>query len=451
MLKSTEKIGFGSKVLFSLGQTGWSLAVFGFTELIYFFYLPPDDGKPLFKEFVFQGAVGKVFTIVGLLSALGYIVSAFMEPIVASLSDRSNFKIGKRKFFMAVSVLPFATVSALVFFPLHDGLSEMNTIWLSVTVLTAFLLKCFYTTPYNALINEVAKDEKDRFHLIMMLSVAYALGIGIGQTINICIKVFQKTMTNEHAFQWCILVYSIIAFALMSLPILFVKDGSTSQPSATVSVGFFGTLKEVWKNKNYRILVWVEFIYWFPNKIFTVAVPYFVTALMGLDNLFTSVVLYCCGIGSFILYPLIDKMVVKYGKKYVMQSAFVFLIFSNAFTATMGMISMPSLVLISCYVLLNIYPLAVLGILPMAMAGDNAEKDFKETGIAKNASYYGLKTFMMKLGVAFTSLIFPSLLLLGKSPSNPLGVRMVAIFCCFAALLAFIVMRNYKDISYLKR
>ena len=90
-----QKVPLLRKIAFAMGQTGWSLAVFGFTELIYQFYLPPDNGKPMFKAFVYQGAVFKVFTIVGILSAVGYIISAFMEPIVGSLSDRSTFKFGK--------------------------------------------------------------------------------------------------------------------------------------------------------------------------------------------------------------------------------------------------------------------------------------------------------------------------------------------------------------------
>jgi GPH family glycoside/pentoside/hexuronide:cation symporter len=170
-----QKVPLLRKIAFAMGQTGWSLAVFGFTELIYQFYLPPDNGKPMFKAFVYQGAVFKVFTIVGILSAVGYIISAFMEPIVGSLSDRSTFKFGKRKTFMAASVVPFALVSAAVFFPLKDGIHSLNIIWLSVTVIAAFIIKCFYTTPYNALINEIAKEDKERLHIVMMLSIAYAL------------------------------------------------------------------------------------------------------------------------------------------------------------------------------------------------------------------------------------------------------------------------------------
>jgi Na+/melibiose symporter-like transporter len=78
--------------------------------------------------------------------------------------------------------------AAAVFFPLKDGVHAINAVWLSVTVIAAFIIKCFYTTPYNALINEIAKEEKERLHIIMMISIAYALGIGVGQTINIILE-----------------------------------------------------------------------------------------------------------------------------------------------------------------------------------------------------------------------------------------------------------------------
>lgn len=447
-----QKVPILRKIAFAMGQTGWSLAVFGFTELIYQFYLPPDNGKPMFKAFVYQGAVFKVFTIVGILSAVGYIISAFMEPIVGSLSDRSTFKFGKRKTFMAAAVVPFAALSAAVFFPLKDGVHSINIIWLSVTVLAAFVVKCFYTTPYNALINEIAKEEKERLHIVMMLSIAYALGIGVGQTINISLSVFKGSMPNESIFQMSVLVYAIVAMVLMMMPILFVEDNSgkhiTKQELNYDSKhkGIFDNMREVWNDKNFRILVIVELIYWFPQKIFVVAVPYIVAALLQLDNVYTAIILYSVGIASLVMYPLIDKLVDKYGKKKVMQSALLCLLISFSFTATIGLYKIPTMAFVVVYVLVNTYPTAVLGILPMALAGDNAENDFQKTGIAKNASYFGLKTFMMKIGVALTSLIFPSLLLLGKTPANPFGVRMVAVACVVSSLMAFIVMRKYKDV-----
>ena len=447
-----QKVPLLRKIAFAMGQTGWSLAVFGFTELIYQFYLPPDNGKPMFKAFVYQGAVFIVFTIVGILSAVGFIISAFMEPIVGSLSDRSTFKFGKRKTFMAASVVPFALVSAAVFFPLKDGIHSLNIIWLSVTVIAAFIIKCFYTTPYNALINEIAKEDKERLHIVMMLSIAYALGIGVGQTINISLSVFSGSMSNEAIFQLSVLVYAVVAMVLMMMPILFVEDNSGKHISKQElnydqkHAGIFDNMREVWNDKNFRVLVIVELIYWFPQKIFVVAVPYIVAALLQLDNVYTAIILYSVGLASLVMYPLIDKLVDRFGKKKIMQSALLCLLISFSFTATIGLYKIPTMAFVVVYVLVNTYPTPVLGILPMALAGDNVEHDFRKTGIAKNASYFGLKTFMMKIGVAITSLIFPSLLLLGKTPDNPLGVRMVAVACIVSSLLAFIAMRKYKDV-----
>jgi GPH family glycoside/pentoside/hexuronide:cation symporter len=453
MINATDDLdkqsSFKTKALFATGQIGWCLAMFGFSELIYMFYLPPDNGIPLFKSFVYQGPIFKIFTIIGLLTAVGYIISAFMEPIVAALSDRSNFKFGKRKTFMAIGILPYALFSTLVFFPLDDFESSRNIVWVVFATLIAFTVKCFYTTPYNAMINEVGKTEKDRLHLIMMLSIAYAIGIGLGNLIHVIIKSTESFLTHEAAFQITIVAYSTLAFLFMLIPILFVEDNSSENntTNSTEKIGLFTMMNEVWQNKNFRIFAITELIYWFPSKIFTVAIPYFVTALLKLDNVYTSIILYACGLGSFLLYPIIDKLVDKYGKKNIMLSAFLCLIISYIFTATIGLYSMPTIVFVVLYIMLNMYPTAVLGILPMALAGDIAEQDFRATGVAKNASYYGFKTFMMKLGVAITSLIFPSLLLLGKTPEHSTGVRLVAVVCIVAALFAFLVMRNFKEVK----
>lgn len=452
-IATRAKIPFIRKIAFVLGQTGWSLAVFGFTELIFMFYLPPDNGVPLFKAYVFQGAILNVFTVVGVLSAIGYVISAFMEPIVGSLSDRSTFKFGKRKTFMAFAVIPFAFLSAAVFFPLRDGIHHLNIIWLSVTVIAAFIVKCFYTTPFNAMINEISDDEKDRLHIIMMLSISYAIGIGIGQTITIFLSMFKGTYSNEFIFQMSILLYAVIALLLMLSPVIFVPDNTGKNISnAEMNYdkkheGIFDNMLEVWKDKNYRILLIAELIYWFPQKIFVSAVPYFVVALFKLDIVYTSIILYSVGIVSLAFYPMIDKLVDKFGKKKVMRSALLSLVIGFAFTGSIGLYKIPTILFVVIYIILNTYPAAVLGILPMALAGDNAEKDFKATGIAKNASYYAFKTFMMKIGVAITSLIFPSLLLLGKTPNNPFGIRMVALVSMFASLAAYWVMRKYEDIG----
>jgi hypothetical protein len=65
MINATDDLdkqsSFKTKALFATGQIGWCLAMFGFSELIYMFYLPPDNGIPLFKSFVYQGPIFQDF------------------------------------------------------------------------------------------------------------------------------------------------------------------------------------------------------------------------------------------------------------------------------------------------------------------------------------------------------------------------------------------------------
>ena len=51
----------------------------------------------------------------------------------------------------------------------------------------------------------------------------------------------------------------------------------------------------------------------------------------------------------------------------------------------------------------------------------------------------------MEIGIALSQLIFPSLLLLGKTRENDLGIRMVAFVSLAFCIVAFILMLKYKE------
>jgi Na+/melibiose symporter-like transporter len=85
-------------------------------------------------------------------------------------------------------------------------------------------------------------------------------------------------------------------------------------------------------------------------------------------------------------------------------------------------------------------PLAIFGILPNAIVGDEAEKDAASNGQQLTGMYFGITAFTMKVGISLANLIFPSLLLLGRSAQNPLGVQataLAAVAFCLAGWWAF--------------
>ena len=86
-----------------------------------YFYMPPETAAAtrIFPPFLFEGAVLGVFTIIGIINFGARLFDAVSNPLLASWSDRSRSRLGRRRFFLAVSAVPFALFSYLVFVPLR--------------------------------------------------------------------------------------------------------------------------------------------------------------------------------------------------------------------------------------------------------------------------------------------------------------------------------------------
>ncbi|HTO22172.1 MAG TPA: MFS transporter, partial [Spirochaetia bacterium] len=54
-----EKLPTWKLVLFALGQLGWSLASYGVSNLVMYFYMPPEGAgvQRIFPPFIFEGAL----------------------------------------------------------------------------------------------------------------------------------------------------------------------------------------------------------------------------------------------------------------------------------------------------------------------------------------------------------------------------------------------------------
>ena len=59
--------------------------------------------------------------------------------------------------------------------------------------------------------------------------------------------------------------------------------------------------------------------------------------------------------------------------------------------------------------------------------------------------FYGVAAFMMKVGISLANLIFPSLLILGKSVDNPLGVQLSVGAAFIFCIAGFMVFAKYKE------
>lgn len=432
-------------LIYALGQLGWSLASFGAANLLVYFYLPPEsDGHSVFPAFIYQGAILGVATLIGFINFGGRIFDAITDPWIAAWSDNRPVAGGKRKKVMRLAALPFAGLSFLLFFPPVAGLSAYNACWLIAVVFLFYLFFTLYLVPYNALIPELGHHPPDRMRISTLISITWALGFVIGGMAYGIQGYFENFTDSVQAFQWTVGAFAAFSLVLMLVPAFFLKEETYAQQQSGLAVPPKEALGSVFKNKNFRLFIGSDLLYWLALTFIQQGVSYYVTALFGWPKEQASAFLSISFLASFLLYWPVNMGVKRFGKQGMLLSAFWVFLAVFAITALVTYLPLDKTVLFYLVAMLAAYPLATFGIVPNALIADFVHEHEVATGQQQAGMFYAVRNFMMKIGISLAVLLFPSFLLLGKSASEPTGVIASAWAACVFCLMGYFIMRKVK-------
>ena len=431
-------------VLYALGQLGWSLASYGAGNLLVYFYMPsetPDSTS--FPPFIYQGAVLGLLTIIGLVNFGSRIFDGFTDPLIANWSDRLSSKRGKRKRFMLIAAIPFALFSFLLFYPISPNNSALNATWLLICILLFYFFMTLYVVPYTALISELGHHPNDRLTISTAISLTWALGFMIGNSAYALQSYLEQSLSSVIAFQWTIGLFASVALLLMLLPALFLPENKYCQQQNT-AINIRQSIAAVFSNRRFRLFTIADLMYWLALTFIQIGISYYIVLLMGLDKAEATLFMTIAFLLSFLCYLPVNFAARRWGKVRIIRLAFPIFALLFGLTWLIGWIVPFHNVLFYFLALCSALPLAVFSILPNALIADIVHEHEEETGESLAGMFYGTRNLMMKLGISVANLIFPSLLLLGKSVDNPLGVRLSA-FCAFGfCLIGWLIFQKIK-------
>ncbi|NPU90034.1 MAG: MFS transporter [Fervidobacterium sp.] len=443
-----ERLPLWKKWMYALGQLGWSLVSFAIGNALVYFYMPPETVN--FPQFIQRGIVFAGLTIVGLALGVSRFFDAVTDPIVATLSDRSKLKLGRRRGFLAISVLPFAIFSFLPFLPPSANNFALNTAWLFATVIIFYWFMTMYVTPFFAWMSELGHDPNERLLLSTLISITWAIGYVIGTQVYLFQTLLEKAgFEPVRAFQLVVIAYGIIGFVLMLLPIIFIDEKRYCE-SHTVNEGGLEAIVNAFKEKNFLIFVFQDLLYWVGLTGISLGLVYYVTVLLGFPKEQASQVQLIMFLLSFIFYVPVNFLAKKFGKKKLLMIGFIIFAIDFVFVSMLGKYNVSPIIQSYIVAILSAIPLAIFGILPNAMVADIAEAHGRETGNYKAAVFFGARTFMQKMGQTVAGLIFPSLFILGKNEVNEMGLRISAIVSLSFMILGYILLIFYNEKKILK-
>ena len=506
-----QKKPITNKVLwtFAVGQFGWSL-LSGIisTWLIHLYTGDPEkfmDTNGALSQFISQNKLIASLTLFGIITAVGRLFDAVTDPLVASWSDRANYKGGRRIPFLKVAAIPFALITALIFIlPCFDSVAHNNTI-IFVLLMLFYFVMTLYCTPYNALIAELGDTQKNRINVSTFISFTYIAGFSLstmaptlagifqggkvneilsqaaakmGTTLDALTKTLQTEkgawiemkdakailgegdtlnqilLAQQSAMRIAIGVMCVIALIACLVPALFIKERRyiDSKPSKTPA---FSSLFKTFKNPQFRRFVYADVIYFFAVTLFQTGLADFETRLMGVpsDNTFTLTVIMT--VVSLALYLPVNKLAPKLGKKLLIVIGFfayaaVFLI--TAVCKQGGGMGWGILVAVSAGI-----PMAILGILPQACVADVSELSTLETGEDRSGMFFAARTFAMKMGQALSMVIYTSVTVKqavageAEKMTLPGQYRTVAWIATVTCLIGAVIFLFYKEKDIMRK
>ncbi|MBQ3417115.1 MAG: MFS transporter [Ruminococcus sp.] len=437
--------------IFAVGQLGWSTLSGIISAWFVTFYLPTQvDIESGAIQYIVPGLViGGFLTILGLITALSRVFDAITDPWIASLSDRSKNKRGRRIPFMQYAAVPLSVVTVLLFCAPVNMISSWNVVWISVFIVLFYLFMTMYCTPYNALISEFGKTQDDRMYISTAISLTFFAGTMLAYTPFVFAGMLRGSVGFAWSYRICFIVLAVISCICMLIPTFFLKEKEfvDTKPS---NVNMLKSLSATFKNKSFRTFVGSDIMYWVGLTLFQTGLPFFVKVSMKLDESFTMYFLGGMTVLSACFYPFVSKMVKKFGKKKLVVTGFLGLALAYVIAGLIGIIGttvIPGVVYGVLICVIAAFPMALLGIIPQSIVADIAEADGIETGENREGMFFAARTFAMKFGQSLAMLVFTSLAIIGttqNASSNDITasvtgmilVGFVAVaFCSFGAII----------------
>lgn len=432
-----------TKWIYSLGQLGWSILSGIIQVWLVWFYNPPKNvDLPLQIP---QGPILGVLTIIGLITMSGRFLDSITDPLIASWSDKSDHPKGRRLPLMQRAAIPFALLTFLVFFS-PFAQQTITVIWLVITLLSYYVFYTMYVAPYFALTAELGYTSQDRIDLSTYIAFTWFFGYIIASAAAYIWPLFESVgFSLVSAIRLTFGILSFIGLILMFIPVWALKERPVKRSVAPGEINFMTSVKLCFKNRNFLIFEIFFLAYGIALTIFQTGNVYYATVLMGLEETSVSLLTAVTGILAFSLYPAVNHLSKKFGKKALCSFAMIMLVIAYGYCGFLGMYPFSVYIQGGIFILFAGIGIAIFGILPNAICADIAFKDGESTGNPREGMFFAVQTFMFKMGQMIAMLLFSSLLLLGKDVGDDLGIRLTGIMAAVIGVGALVIFHWFDD------
>lgn len=418
--------------------------------LLYFFQPTTKSGLPsLLPDNKFLGFI----TIMALITAIGKVVDAVTDPIVASLSDKCTHKAGRRMPFLRYAAIPYAASVLLIFYaPFKEG-SVANAIWVGVFLVIYYTAYTLYFIPRNALVPEIIPDTKVRVGYYGISTAFFMGSSSFMYAATLFVDLLKKAgLSPLWAWRSVFTVFAAIGITCLLLSATAFNEKDYVEENTKPKESIFKSFALVFKNKNFVVFTAGDLFSGVSMAFFQTAMLYYITMLLNVPESQSFLVMLTAIVVAIALFPLIIKISRKFNKKTPLVAA------SVVFTIVFGIIYFgdklaalaPGNELIVGLIVgvIVAFPFASINILPQSIISDIIQLDSMENGVNREGIFSAVKTFIEKVASAVAMMGVSSILAIGAAEGESvslLGVKLTGVCAGGFSLLSLIFFIFYND------
>ncbi|MHA2183767.1 MAG: MFS transporter [Promethearchaeota archaeon] len=388
-----ESYSFKRAASYSTGQIADQAAYQTFTFLVFTFY----------------------FAVVQLnitLITIGFIIwavwNSFNDPMLGYLSDRTHTKYGRRLPYIMIAIIPLGLIMFFLFTPpLPIGLVNQigNFIYFMIIIIVFEFFYTMFSLNATSLFPETFISEDDRTKannvrqsfLILGLIVAFILpGLFIGDYAP---ETGPDRVKALGEFQLFGIVAAIIIIAVGGIFIKFTpREKREFGQDYKKAPGFFTSIKMCIKSKSFMWYIPAEIANWFVYGILPTLVPLYAKAVLQMEDAFmVSLLLGFTFIASVLFITFVWKPIVR---RLGNRKAWMISMATWIVTLLPLMFLGPNMEILAMIVFFFI-GLGLSGSLYIIdlIVSDIVDEDELKTGTRREAGYYGVNAFFLRLAI----------------------------------------------------
>ena len=418
--------------------------------LLYFFQPTVKSGLPsLLPDNKLLGFI----TIMALITAIGKVIDAVTDPLVASLSDKCTHKAGRRMPFLRYAAIPYALSVLLIFFaPFKEG-SIANAIWVGFFLIVYYTSYTFFFIPRNALVPEIIPDAKVRVGYYGISTGFFMGSSSFMYAATLFVDLLKKAgLSPLWAWRSVFSVFAAIGIVCLLLSAFAFNEKDYVEQNTKPKDSIIKSFGLVFKNKDFVIFTLGDLFSYVSMAFFQTAMLYYITMLLNVPESQSFLVMLTAIVVAICLFPVIIKISRKFNKKVPL------IIASIVFTIVFGIIYFGDKLAAlapgnELYVGLAVgvivaFPFAAINILPQSVSSDIIQCDCLANGVNREGIFAAVKTFIEKIASAIAMMGVSSILAIGAGAGESvglLGVKLTGVFAGGFSLVSLVFFMLYND------